>query len=66
MAIPCAFPRSLNVHEAVAPGSADWTVDARTPGGWTGMGPGLLLLQGETQISNFLILLRFYHVVLQK
>lgn len=50
---PCTFPRSLKVRAAVAPGSAGWTVDAQTPGGWTGMGSGLLLLQGKTQISIF-------------
>lgn len=43
-----------------------WTVDAQTLGGWTGMGPGLLLLQGKTLISIFLILLRSCHIVLQK
>lgn len=66
MAIPCAFPRSLSVCGAVAPGSAGWTVDTRTPGGWTAMGPGLLLLQVTTQINIFLTLLRSYHIVLQK
>lgn len=66
MAITCAFPRSLKIRGAVPLGSAGCTVHAQDAGGWTGMGPGLLLLQRKNSDQYFLILLRSYHIILQE
>lgn len=53
VAIPCAFPRSLSARRAAALGSVGWTRDAQAPGGGTGMGLGLLLLQRKTPDQYF-------------